>query len=77
MGSAPSRVVSGGTFVTVGVEPSAVPTCTEADCEERATFELHLPWAENRVVCAGHARVLGRQDGVVADPLPEADDELP
>lgn len=52
-------------------------TCSEHGCQKRATFELHLPWTENRVVCAGHARVLGRQDGVVADALPEADDELP
>jgi len=52
-------------------------TCSEDDCEERATFELHVPWAENRAVCAGHARVLARQDGVVADALEEADEELP
>jgi hypothetical protein len=54
-----------------------VPTCSEEGCEEAATFELHLPWAENRLVCAGHARVLARQDGVVADALPDATDELP
>jgi hypothetical protein len=51
--------------------------CSEDDCEERAAFELHVPWAENRPVCAGHARVLGRQDGVVADPLEDADERLP
>lgn len=54
-----------------------VPECTEEGCEEQAAFELHIPWAENRVVCAGHARVIARKDGVVADALPEADDELP
>jgi hypothetical protein len=49
--------------------------CTEEGCEEEATVELHVPWAENREVCAGHARVLARRDGVVADPLDEADAE--
>lgn len=43
--------------------------CAEADCDADAVVELHIPWAENRVVCAGHARVIARQDGVVADPL--------
>lgn len=43
--------------------------CTEDDCDEPATVRLHIPWADNRVVCAAHARVLGRPDGIVADPL--------
>lgn len=43
--------------------------CTEDDCDDPATVELHIPWADNRVVCAAHARVLGRPDGVVADPI--------
>lgn len=51
--------------------------CSEEGCESPAAFELHIPWAENRYVCAGHARVEGRKEGVVADPLDEADDELP
>lgn len=51
--------------------------CTEEGCDGQATVELHLPWAENRVVCAAHARTLSRQDGVVADPLDRADDDLP
>ncbi|MFB6142807.1 MAG: hypothetical protein ABEJ30_05630 [Halorientalis sp.] len=51
--------------------------CTEEGCSETAAVRLHVPWAENRVVCAGHARVLARQDGVVADPLSDADEELP
>ena len=54
-----------------------VPTCSEEGCERPAAFELHVPWAENRVVCAPHARVLSRQDGIVADALPDAADELP
>lgn len=51
--------------------------CTQEGCEERATFELHIPWDENRVVCSGHARVEARQDGIVADALDDATDDLP
>lgn len=54
-----------------------MPACSEADCDEAAVVELHIPWAENRLVCAGHARVVARQDGVVADPLDEASEEWP
>lgn len=61
----------------LATERGRVATCSEDDCEERATFELYVPWTGNRLVCAGHARVLARQDGVVADPLAEADEELP
>lgn len=51
--------------------------CTQEDCDREATFELHVPWAENRAVCAAHARVESQQDGIVADPLESADEELP
>jgi hypothetical protein len=51
--------------------------CAAEDCEREATFELHIPWTENRYVCAAHARVQSRKDGVVADALDTADDELP
>ena len=51
--------------------------CSEEGCESEATFQLYIPWAENRAVCAGHARVLGRKEGIVADPLETADEELP
>lgn len=51
--------------------------CEVAGCEDEATFELDVPWADNEFVCAAHARVRSRQDGVVADPLASADDELP
>ncbi len=51
--------------------------CTQEGCDREAAFELHIPWTENRVVCAAHARVESRQDGVVADALETADDELP
>jgi len=54
-----------------------MPVCSEDDCGEEAVVELHVPWDENRLVCAGHARVIARQDGVVADPLDEADDTWP
>jgi hypothetical protein len=51
--------------------------CTQEGCDSEASFELHVPWTDNRVVCAAHARVESRQDGVVADPLEGADEELP
>lgn len=51
--------------------------CAEEDCEEAATVELHIPWDDNRVVCASHARVLGRPDGVVADPIDDDPDSWP
>lgn len=51
--------------------------CEEERCSKEAAFELHIPWDDNRYVCAGHARTLGCQDGVVADALETADDELP
>ena len=51
--------------------------CAEDDCERPATFELHIPWDDNRMVCSAHARSLARQDGIVADALESADDELP
>lgn len=51
--------------------------CAEEGCESDATFELHIPWKDNEYVCAGHARVRGRQEGVVADALDSADDHMP
>ena len=51
--------------------------CTEENCEEPAAVRLHVPWAENRVVCTGHARVYAQRDGIVADPLDAAGEELP
>lgn len=51
--------------------------CVESDCEEPATVELHIPWAENEFVCHGHARIRGRQEGVVADPLEDSDEAFP
>jgi len=49
--------------------------CAEDGCSEAAAVELHIPWAENSVVCTGHARVLSREDGVVAEPLDETAEE--
>lgn len=51
--------------------------CAEEGCESEATFELRIPWSENEYVCAGHARVRSRQDGVVADALTGADEHMP
>ena len=48
-----------------------------AGCEKQAAFELHIPWTENERVCADHARVRSRQDGIVADALDDAGDSLP
>ncbi|WP_227376486.1 hypothetical protein [Haladaptatus halobius] len=47
--------------------------CAEDDCENEAAVRLHIPWAENRAVCTGHARVLARRDGVVAEPLEDVE----
>ena len=51
--------------------------CAIDGCESEATFELHIPWTENQYVCAGHARVRGQQEGVVAEALDSADDHMP
>ncbi len=47
--------------------------CSEAGCDRSAAVRLHVPWADERLVCTAHARVLARQDGVVAEPLGDAD----
>lgn len=52
------------------------PVCAETDCDRPAVVELHIPWTDNKLVCAAHARVLGRQEGVVADPRPDSGPEL-
>lgn len=49
-------------------------TCDVDDCDEKATVELHIPWRENQLVCSGHARVMSRKDGIVPDPIGDADD---
>jgi hypothetical protein len=51
--------------------------CTEEGCEREAAVLLRIPWAENRPVCPAHARVLARADGIVADPIEDADEEWP
>jgi len=51
--------------------------CSEVDCPEPAAVLLHIPWAEDRTVCPAHARVLSRQDGVVAEPIEGAEREWP
>lgn len=47
--------------------------CAEEECGRPAAVRLHVPWADDRVVCAAHGRVLAQQDGVVAQPLEDAD----
>ena len=51
--------------------------CERPNCNSKATFELHIPWSENEFVCAAHARVRARADGIVAEALETADEELP
>lgn len=46
--------------------------CDETNCENSAAVRLHIPWDENREVCTAHARALVQQEGVVAEPLPDA-----
>jgi hypothetical protein len=43
--------------------------CAEEGCEKEAAVRLHIPWDEDRAVCAAHARGPATQDGVVAEPL--------
>lgn len=47
--------------------------CTEPDCDRAAAVRLYVPWAADRVVCTAHARALVQQDGVVAEPLDDAE----
>lgn len=49
-------------------------TCAEPGCDRRAAVRLYVPWADDRNVCTGHARSLAQQDGVVAEPLPGAEE---
>ncbi|MFB6361483.1 MAG: hypothetical protein ABEH59_09210 [Halobacteriales archaeon] len=51
--------------------------CAESGCEEPAAVRLHVPWSNDREVCIGHARSMVQRDGVVAEPLPEADVDWP
>lgn len=51
-----------------GIDTMTEP-CSEGDCKRGAAVQLHIPWDENRDVCPAHARVLARQEGVVAEPL--------
>jgi hypothetical protein len=51
--------------------------CTEPDCQSPAAVRLHIPWEENRAVCTAHARVMVQSDGIVAEPLGDADAEWP
>ena len=47
--------------------------CAEEGCEREAAVRLRVPWADDRAVCAAHARSLAQRDGVVAEPLEGAD----
>lgn len=54
-----------------------MPRCAETDCDRPATVRVHVPWADDREVCAAHARSIAAKDGVVAEPLEDADGEFP
>jgi hypothetical protein len=49
--------------------------CAEEGCTRPVAVRLHIPWEENHEVCTAHARTLGRQDGVVAEPLVDSEGE--
>lgn len=66
-----------GTPVCRGILPNRMDECTEAGCDEPAAVMLYIPWDDDRPVCTAHARALARQDGVVAEPLPDAEGEWP
>lgn len=48
--------------------------CAESDCDRPGVVRLHIPWTDNKIVCTAHARVQSRQDGVVAEPIEDADE---
>ena len=50
-------------------------TCEEADCDRPAAVRVYVPWAADRDVCTAHGRALATRDGVVAEPLADADEE--
>lgn len=52
---------------------AAMAACAEEGCDREAAVRLHVPWAEDREVCAAHARALAQRDGVVAEPLDGSD----
>jgi hypothetical protein len=54
-----------------------MPRCAEDECDQPAAVRVHVPWGTDRAVCAAHARTIASQDGVVAEPLDDADEEFP
>lgn len=51
--------------------------CEIEDCSTTVAAILHMPWTDDQYVCLDHARAKANQDGVVADPLDNAREELP
>lgn len=49
--------------------------CAEPGCEREAAVRVYVPWEADRDVCAPHARSIAQQDGVVAEPVDDADDD--
>jgi len=50
-------------------------TCSDPDCDREAAVMVYVPWEDDRVLCTAHARPLATQDGVVAEPLEDAETE--
>ena len=51
--------------------------CSEDGCDATVAVRIHVPWDEDRNVCAAHGRALGQPDGVVATTLDDTDAEWP
>lgn len=65
---------AGYTLLSAGRVHAGMDVCSEDDCDNEAAVRVHVPWAEDRNVCTGHARVIVQQDGVVAEPLDGAEE---
>ncbi|WP_232687278.1 hypothetical protein [Halobacterium zhouii] len=52
-------------------------TCSEDGCDRAVAIRLYDPRGPDRDVCLPHARVLAREDGVVAEPLTDSNSEWP
>lgn len=60
-----------------GADGGEYDRCAEPDCERTAAVAIHDPRGADRAVCLAHARALATREGVVAQPLPDADVEWP
>ena len=70
MGAAAGRTT--GSSKPLGVLPVRMD-CAETACDREAEMRLYVPWTTDRSVCVAHARVAVQRDGVVAEPLEDAE----